>query len=191
MHRDWDSLFWERVQIYPERFGDFLTFDQLVMLSGATPRTLKRLEAMRVIEHIWMDGQTMFSIDELHRVRRALRLRYDLGIGWSSLEVVLHLMDRIDALERHRMEVLISLHSAPAWARRDPPPPAHYWRCDEPEVTATGLAQAAPPSDAADLARFALGGELSQELGMIAAWESVGREGRRHDLYRRPQRRQS
>ncbi len=43
--------------------------------------------------------------------------------------------------------------SAPAWARRDPPWPAAWWVCDEPAALASP--PSAPPTDAADLARFA------------------------------------
>ena len=101
-----------------------------------------------------------------------------MPLRWSEIEPLRGQPDwsrldrRIDALERNRMGVLISLHSAPAWARRDPPPPAHYWLCDEPEVTASGMAQAAPPSDAADLARFGqqLVARYPGRLGAIEIW---------------------
>lgn len=107
------------------------------------------------------------GIDQVRMPLRWSEIEPQQGrLDWAGLDA------RLDALERAQMEVLLSLVSAPAWARHDPPPPAYYWLCDETEVSASDLAEAAPPSDAADLARFAqrLVARYPVRLGAIEVW---------------------
>jgi hypothetical protein len=42
----------------------------------------------------------MYHVEYLSLVRKILRLRYDLGVSWSSMDLVLQLLDHIEALER-------------------------------------------------------------------------------------------
>jgi len=69
-------------------------------------------------------------------------------IDWSALD------DALAAADSGRLQVLLSVHGAPAWARHDPPPPAAWWLCDEPAARAPFASDLAPPSDPQDLALF-------------------------------------
>lgn len=68
--------------------------------------------------------------------------------AWSALD------DSLASAESVKLQVLVGVHGAPAWARHDPPPPDQWWLCDAPEARAPGTAELAPPSDPQDLARF-------------------------------------
>ncbi len=61
----------------------------------------------------------------------------------------------VAATARHGLHLLFSLHTSPAWARHDPPPPAHWWLCDDARVVKPELAVYAPPTDPDDFGRFA------------------------------------
>jgi len=41
-----------------------------------------------------------FTEAALERVRRAVRLHYDLGVNWAGVAVMLDLLDRLERLER-------------------------------------------------------------------------------------------
>jgi len=45
-------------------------------------------------------GIPLFSEAAMERVRRGVRLHYDLGINWAGVAVVLDLLDRMESLER-------------------------------------------------------------------------------------------
>lgn len=77
-----------------------LTLDELSGVTGLRPTVLQRLAAFAVIEaHSEPEGTLRFPISELPRLARGIRLRRDLGVGISSLGLVLDLLQRVDALE--------------------------------------------------------------------------------------------
>lgn len=104
MTEHWDRIIWEREKVFRHRFGRYLTQDQLIMLSGASLRIIERMVSLGLIDRIWVNGAVMYHTDYLPRVRKMLRLRYDLGVGWASMCIVLNLLDRIEELERNRTQ---------------------------------------------------------------------------------------
>ena len=100
MSKDGDRLLQERLDAYRKRFGEHLTHEQFIVLSGATPRLVQRLIALELVHRTWVEGKEVFSITEIARVRKMLRLRHELGVGWTSMDLLLRLLDRIDDLER-------------------------------------------------------------------------------------------
>lgn len=111
MREHWDNMIWDRLQIYRGRFGEYLTLEQLAALSGAPLRVMKRLEVLDLIHHVWIGGQPMYPAAQLPRVRKALRFRYDLGVSWSSMDLVLHLSERVQELEE-RLDQLQQEHGS-------------------------------------------------------------------------------
>ena len=100
MHERWDTNIWQRQQTWSRRVGRFLTIEQLSALSGASTSVLRRIARLELIERTWIEGQPMYHVEYLSLVRKILRLRYDLGVSWSSMDLVLQLLDHIEALER-------------------------------------------------------------------------------------------
>lgn len=45
------------------------------------------------------EGIAYFRTAALERVRRGMRLHYDLGINWAGVTVILDLLDRLETLE--------------------------------------------------------------------------------------------
>jgi hypothetical protein len=84
----------------PAHDGLSLTLSELVRLTGIRPMVLQRLASFAVIESYADRGGTLrFPVSELPRLARGIRLRRDLGVGVSSLGLVLDLLERVDALE--------------------------------------------------------------------------------------------
>ncbi|MDK2857175.1 MAG: chaperone modulatory protein CbpM [Verrucomicrobiota bacterium] len=98
MNSNWDQFIRERQQSGRRRFGRYLTRQQLIALSDIPPRTVEKLLAFELVNRTWIDGQPMFRTEELDRIRRILRLHYDLGVCWSDVDLVLQLIEQIDTL---------------------------------------------------------------------------------------------
>ena len=78
-----------------------LTLAELSEVTGIERSQLRRFARFAVIEsHGDCEGALRFPISELPRLARGVRLRRHLGVGVSSLGLVLDLLERVDALER-------------------------------------------------------------------------------------------
>ena len=80
--------------------GDRLTVHDLAYVTGLSERVLRRLIALEVIEPDRGAPQLCFRTETVVRVRRMRRLHIELGVSWSSMPLVLTLLDRIEELER-------------------------------------------------------------------------------------------
>lgn len=121
-----------------------------------------------------MDSQERAqSIEDLRHL--GLR-RIRMTVNWSEIEPQAgqfewSLLDEaLNLLADAEFDVLLSLQTAPAWARRDPPPPSHFWICDESIAVGPELAHFAPPTDPEDFARF-VDALLLRHAARIAAIE--------------------
>lgn len=76
-----------------------LTIRELAYLSGTTPRVIERLVSFEVIGPACSDPEPRFAPDVLTHVRKAVRMHEHLGVSWSSMCLILELLDRIETLE--------------------------------------------------------------------------------------------
>ena len=123
-----------------------------------------------------LDLLAMRPTDRRASVERAARMGFRwlrLPLNWAVIEarrsqpVWSALDDSLAAAESVKLQVLVSVHGTPAWARHDPPPPDHWWLCDAPESV-----ELAPPSDPQDLARFLtrLAARHSPRVAAVEVW---------------------
>ena len=76
---------------------------ELACLAGTSTRVIERLVWFEIIEPMETEPERHFLIDVLPQVARALRIREHLGVSWSSLSLVLDLLERIERLESRGM----------------------------------------------------------------------------------------
>lgn len=100
-------------------------------------------------------------------------------VDWEALD------DAITVAESGGLKVLLSIYTAPAWSRHDPPPPVTWWLCDDVAVRTPGAADAAPPTDPRDLSAFlrrvaaryqdrVSAVELWREPNLLPSWRAAG-----------------
>lgn len=77
-----------------------LTPRDLACLVGIRTRVIERMVRLELLEPVTDAPEPLFPPDTVRRARRLVRLHHQLGVSWSSMELVLDLLDRIDALER-------------------------------------------------------------------------------------------
>ena len=78
---------------------EYLTLYELAFMIGTRTRIIERLWALDLIQPARTEPEPCFSTDVVFRVRRLMRLHDQLGISWTSMELVLELLDRVDTLE--------------------------------------------------------------------------------------------
>lgn len=79
--------------------ADMLTVHDLSYLTGLSEQTLQRLIALEVIEPREQTPEPCFPTEVVTHVRRIRHLHVELGVSWSSMPLVLDLLERIDELE--------------------------------------------------------------------------------------------
>lgn len=84
--------------------GDMLTVHDLSCVTGLSERTIQRLISIEVIEPDERTPEPYFRTEAVVRVRRIRRLHVELGVSWSSMPLVLDLLQRIEELESHVAE---------------------------------------------------------------------------------------
>ena len=78
-----------------------LTVHDLSCVTGLSARIIQRLISLEVIEPDERTPEPCFRTEVVVRVRRIRRLHVELGVSWSSMPLVLELLDRIRQLENH------------------------------------------------------------------------------------------
>ena len=85
--------------IQQERGPRSLSLEEVAARCGLHPVLVKRLVVLGIIDPLDREA-TRFAPEMTLRLRRALRLRHDLGVGYNGAALVLELLDRIETLER-------------------------------------------------------------------------------------------
>jgi MerR family transcriptional regulator/heat shock protein HspR len=63
-------------------------------------RALRHLRAVGLIEGQETSGELRYSAEEVAQLRRIRRLQQDLGVNLAGVEVILHLLQRLEALRQ-------------------------------------------------------------------------------------------
>lgn len=77
-----------------------ITIHELSRLCECQLTVVRRLCAIGLIEPLPSAGGRLFDQSAVVRVRKALRLKRDLGLNFDAVALVMELLDRIDELER-------------------------------------------------------------------------------------------
>lgn len=78
---------------------DIVTISELAYFMGAQRRILERLVILEVIEPVSSEPEFSFSVEILPHLKKIMRLHHELGVSWSSMGLVLDLLDHIEELE--------------------------------------------------------------------------------------------
>ncbi len=84
-----------------------MTLTEVAYRSGVHPELIERLVRLGLIDFVErdVDGEALFQADVTATIRKILRLRYQLGVNYSGIGVILELMARIDSLEENIREL--------------------------------------------------------------------------------------
>ena len=78
---------------------EIISVNELTCLLGIRKRMVERLVMMDVIEPVCAEPELCFSVKILPTLKKIRRIHYELGVSWTSIKVVLDLMDKIEDME--------------------------------------------------------------------------------------------
>jgi hypothetical protein len=84
---------------YQKKFGEILTVEQAAFVAGIKPEIVENLISHALIETVKMEPEPVIHVRHIPKLKKVIRLHYDLGVGWNSMGVVLDLLDKIENLE--------------------------------------------------------------------------------------------
>jgi len=83
----------------PTVSGNLLDLMETARQACIHPELLQRMVDLGLIEPAQSSPQVLFSPEVVGTIGKAVRLRYQLGINWAAVGLVIDLLERIEALE--------------------------------------------------------------------------------------------
>jgi MerR family transcriptional regulator/heat shock protein HspR len=105
-----DKQYVTHIVIYPCRASATYSEPETVVASHLGTNALHHFRALGLIEGKEAGGELRYSEVEVARLRRIRRLQHDLGVNLAGVEVILHLLEHLEAMhlelgrERHKHE---------------------------------------------------------------------------------------
>lgn len=99
-----------RIVIQPYRAPVTYSEQETITVCRLDPDSLHHLRDIGLIAGNEASGEVRYSEEEVTRLRRIRRLRYDLGVNLAGVEVILHLLEHLETVrseleqERRRHE---------------------------------------------------------------------------------------
>lgn len=84
----------------PSAQGDLLDLMETARQACVHPELLQRMVDLGLIEPQQSSPEILFASEAVGIIGKAVRLRYQLGINWAGVGLVLDLLERIETLER-------------------------------------------------------------------------------------------
>jgi len=78
---------------------EHVTIRELAFLAGTRTRIIERLVTLELLQPARERPEPVFPSRAAHRVRKLMRLHFQLGVSWTSMPLVLELLERIEQLE--------------------------------------------------------------------------------------------
>ena len=79
--------------------GSLLSVEEVAFLSGTTVQVLSRITRLELVRPAKDEPELAFSPAVLPRLRKMLRVHRQLEVSWTSMALVLDLLDRVEELK--------------------------------------------------------------------------------------------
>lgn len=89
----------------PPQNQNVLTLLELAYMVGASQQIIEELLEVELIAPCVQKPEMLFDVELLPRIRKIVRLHFHLDVSFSSMALVLELLDRIDNLEKRLAEM--------------------------------------------------------------------------------------
>jgi len=83
----------------PDTPSSLLSVEEVAFLTGTTVQIIRRITRLELVRPVRRTPEPCFPPAVLTRVRRMLRMHQQLEVSWSSMALVLDLLERVDKLQ--------------------------------------------------------------------------------------------
>ena len=80
------------------RRGALLSVEEVAFLTGTNAQVIRRITRLELLRPARSEPEPRFEPAVLVRVRRMLRMHRQLDVSWTSMALVLELLDRVEDL---------------------------------------------------------------------------------------------
>src|SRR2546421_11738539 len=87
-----------RIVLHQYRSSSSYSEREMAMVSHLGIGAIRHLHALGLIEGEETGGELRYSEEEVIQLRRIRRLQHDLGVNLAGVEVILHLLKRLEAI---------------------------------------------------------------------------------------------
>jgi MerR family transcriptional regulator, heat shock protein HspR len=89
----------------------FYTIREVTRIFGVSERILYRIEAEGLVRaRRDEERRKCFTPEDLEQIRLIVELSRELGVNWAGIEVILHMRERMLAMQRQVEEIFDHLH---------------------------------------------------------------------------------
>ena len=82
----------------PNGRKSLLTVEEVAFLAGTSTQVIRRITRLELLSPAEREPEPRFPPAVLSRVRKMLRMHRELDVSWTSMELVLDLLDRVEKL---------------------------------------------------------------------------------------------
>jgi MerR HTH family regulatory protein len=89
----------------PSMRTELLSLAETALQAGVHPELIERMMELGLIEPEQTSPELLFAPAVVADVRRAWRLRNDLGVNWAGVGLVMDLLERVRQLEKELLMI--------------------------------------------------------------------------------------
>lgn len=95
-----DRSSFTRIVLHHPRSSSSYSEQETLVACHLDVRALRHLRAIGLIEGQETGGEQRYSEEDVAQLRRIQRLQHDLGVNLAGVEVILHLLNRLEAIRQ-------------------------------------------------------------------------------------------
>ena len=97
-----DEQYVTHIILQPYRSSPSYSERETVAASHLGIGAIRHLRALGLIEGVETGGELRYSEEEVIQLRRVRRLQRDLGVNLAGVEVIIHLLKRLEAFQQEQ-----------------------------------------------------------------------------------------
>ena len=95
-----DKQYVTHIVLHPSRASATYSEQETVAVCHLGPGALHQFRALGLIAGRETGGEVYYSEEEITQLRRIRRLQHDLGVNLAGVEVILHLLEHLEAVRQ-------------------------------------------------------------------------------------------
>ncbi len=106
MNKRYEIVTWKPPrEAWEDVFDEYIRREELAARCEIHPEAVDLMVSLGIAEPVTDSPHQLFDDGAVYRIRKALRMRRDLGVNYVSAGIILDLLEEIDSLKRRISEI--------------------------------------------------------------------------------------